>query len=256
MQATFLDEKLKSLNIKMIAVDRPGYGESDWIQPENWRVAADQYLKLLKAEGFEKLFVMGVSGGAPMAHMVTSYYGDLVTKLVIVCGLASLSKTSSFTFSRNQKRLLKLAHFLPVKLTQNALDFVMTSLLPEKRLSHLIKNLHESDKRVLSLAKHQETLLKAMKWARTQKSKGVVWDAKIFSGDWLTQYCENLELPIVYFHGDQDFLLNPEMSVWMSSQRAKSKLVRLPGQGHYAIAFEDQDKILAEIKSPSFDNRY
>jgi len=230
----------------MIAVDRPGYGSSDWIDPKKWQVPVNKYFELIRSQGFKKLSIMGVSGGAPMAHMAASLLADQVSKLVIVCGLASLSKKSKPTFGVQQRRLLKLAQILPTQLTQRVLDYAMTSLHPEKRLSHLIKNLDVSDQRVLSRPENQEPLLKAMKWARNQKSKGVVWDSKIFSTDWLVQYCQSLTTPTVYFHGENDFLLNPGMSKWMVSERSHSRLQLIPKQGHYAIAFENQDEILAE----------
>lgn len=233
----------------MIAVDRPGYGNSDWVAPGQWQVAAKKYFELIQSQGFKKLSIMGVSGGAPMAHMTASLLGDQVSKLVIVCGLASLSKKSKSTFGAQQRRLLKLAQILPTQVTQKVLDYAMASFQPDKRLSHLLQTLDDSDKRVLSKQEHQETLLKAMKWARNQKSKGIVWDSKIFSSDWLDLYCRTLKTPTIYFHGEKDYLLKPEMSEWMSSKRPNTRLQLIPDQGHYSIAFESQDEILTEIES-------
>ena len=78
---------LPPAGIRLIGVDRPGYGLStarpyrklaDW--PKDIEALADHL-------GLERFGVVGVSGGAPYASSVAHGLGDRVNALALVCGL-------------------------------------------------------------------------------------------------------------------------------------------------------------------------
>lgn len=251
IQGAFLDQKLKNLKMAMVAVDRPGYGSSDWVNPKDWQRAVRAYGELMDQLGYHQFSVMGVSGGSPMAHMTAHHLSDRIQQLIVVCGLAPYASQAQATFSKTQRNLLRVSKALPVSFLRLLLDKGMSSFHPEKRLSHLIKSLHQIDKTVLSAQENQELLLQSMRWARHQGSRGVVWDSQIFATDWLQDLgdLKNFEkFSTLYFHGGLDFLLNPNMSEYLHQTVRKSQLIRLPEQGHYSLPILEQDLIFSAIQ--------
>jgi pimeloyl-ACP methyl ester carboxylesterase len=250
LQGAFLNEKLKSLQMMMVAVDRPGYGDSSWVNPNDWSLATKAYQELLASMGHQKFSVMAVSGGAPMAHMTAHYLNTQIQRLIVVCGLASFSKQTKTHFSSIQRKLLFVSKLLPVSFLRLLLDKGMGSFQPEKRLSHLIQTLHETDQKVLSAPQNQGLLLESMKWARNQGSRGVVWDSQIFCQDWLNRFCDSQsfkKFPTFYFHGEKDFLLNPGMSQDMQQMVSGSTVMLIENQGHYSVPLVAQEKIFSEL---------
>jgi pimeloyl-ACP methyl ester carboxylesterase len=253
LQGAFLNHELQGQNAIMVAVDRPGYGNSSWVAPQKkWHLAVQAYAELMTSLGLEKISVMGVSGGAPMAHMTASTLSDRVQQLIVICGLASFSKVNRPTFSTNQKRLLGLAKFFPTAFLRFIMDKGMSSFQPEKRLQNLMRSLHDTDREVLTDSRNQDLLLESMRWARNQGSRGIVWDSQIFSQDWLHQFCDMSQFekfPTLYIHGEKDFLLNPKMSQMMQQWVPRSSLKIVEQQGHYSLPLIEQKRILEALVS-------
>lgn len=251
LQGSFLNQKLKDLKQVMVAVDRPGYGNSSWINPKEWDLATQAYSQLMTSLGFDKITIMGVSGGSPMAHMTASRLNERVLQLIVVCGLASFSKLNRPSFSINQKRLLDLAKLIPTTFLKIILNKGLSSFKPEKRLQHLIQTLHESDREVLAAPKNQDLLLQSMKWARNQGSHGIVWDSQIFCQDWLHQFCDLThfkKFSTIYYHGENDFLLSPTMSLLMHQSVSQSTYKLIKNQGHYSLPLMEQNRIFEELR--------
>lgn len=246
LQGAFLNQKLNDIKKVMVAVDRPGYGNSSWVSPDKWNLAVQAYDELMTSLGFGKITVMGVSGGAPMAHMSASMLYHRIHQLIVICGLASFSKITQPAFSVGQKRLLGLSKIIPSSWLKLLLNKGLSSFKPENRIQHLLKTLHESDREVLTAPQNQDLLLQSMQWARNQGSSGIVWDTQIFCVDWLDQYCvlNNFEkFPTLYFHGEKDFLLNPKMSEIMQKSVPHSSVKIVEMQGHYSLPLVEQKRI-------------
>jgi hypothetical protein len=67
LEAAFCDTAAKQLGIRIVAVDRPGYGLSDFQAQRLMSGWPDDVLQLTGILGIERFAVMGVSGGGPYA---------------------------------------------------------------------------------------------------------------------------------------------------------------------------------------------
>src|SRR3546814_1265419 len=78
---------LPAHGLRLIGVDRPGYGLSS---PKPWRKLADWPKDIAVLADFLKLVrygVVGVSGGGPYASSVAHGLGKRVNALALICGL-------------------------------------------------------------------------------------------------------------------------------------------------------------------------
>ncbi len=65
--------------IKLIILERPGYGESDFIQMDNytdWNKIVEPFLDYLNIQNFA---VIGISAGAPYAYAMANYFSERLT---------------------------------------------------------------------------------------------------------------------------------------------------------------------------------
>lgn len=76
-------DELQKQNIRLIAFDRPGYGNSSALAPRALTATANDVRELADSLGIATFSCMGVSGGAPYAAAVAQELGSRVTKLVL-----------------------------------------------------------------------------------------------------------------------------------------------------------------------------
>ena len=79
---------LHRLGVRLIAFDRPGYGESDRFQGRRVADAATDVLAIADAFDLDKFAVVGRSGGGPHALACAALLPDRLTKAAVLVGLA------------------------------------------------------------------------------------------------------------------------------------------------------------------------
>jgi len=250
LQAQFLEKLFVSRGWGLIAADRPGYGGTDLHTPRDTQSYIQGLTEILDYHGVKRFSILGVSGGAPMAHLMASHCSERVDKLVVVCGLATYGPHTLGHFSEFQRRGLMLAHVLPSFLLLSIANLASRFFNPAKKIEKFVKFLNSADRDVLLAPQNRDLLLASMNHARLQKAKGILWDTKLFSMDWFEKACkvENLSrFPVYYFHGGEDWLLSPEMAKSMHRQVPHSKLVIYENEGHYSLPFRRAREILDSL---------
>ena len=246
-QARGLEPFLKENKMYLIAFDRPGYGRSTGKgTPLQLVEALRELLNSLEIRKFE---IIGVSGGAPWAHIMASKFADDVLSLTIICGLGTYNAKTRPYFSNFQKKSLALTKFLPRAVTNLILDTTAKRFHPEKKLKALARFLCAADRAVIQDVANQSLIADSMVEGRAQGAKGIAQDIRLYRRDWLKKECDLKKLaaiPTVYFHGKEDRILDYRLSEWMHKANPKSRLLFFDDEGHYSIAFAQAKKILVE----------
>ncbi len=248
LQAGGLKKYTDKHNFALVAVDRPGYGKSTYTKPGDFKSHSDGIIELLNSLGIKKFSVIGVSGGAPMAHLISARYPDRIEKLCIVCGLVPYASSSKRLFSTNQKRAMVIRKYTPSVIFKRFADAALMHFGPEKKMQHFLSFLNEADKKTLGAPENRLVILQSMLEARRQKSKGVVWDSALYAQNWIN-FCEMenfKKFPIDYYHGQEDRLLNYQMSTYMNKLIPHSKISLFETEGHYSLAFDRAEEILCK----------
>ncbi len=249
VQAEAIAPLVKKYDLYLIACDRPGYGGSRGAGTElEFLQAVRALLSSLKIEKFD---VLGVSGGAPWAHLMASAFAEDTVMLAIICGLCPYSRQTKKLFSRFQWNGLLATKIVPQPLTRKLLQFTIAKINPQTGLNRLAKLLNTADQAILSDPANKHLIAHSMQQARAQGPEGILFDLKLFSRDWLS-HCDKKKLakiPTIYFHGKEDHILDFEMSAWMQKQNPNSQLKFFSSHGHYSLAIEAADEILSELKT-------
>ena len=114
LEASLLDASARSLALRIIAVDRPGFGLSDHQPTRRLLDWPDDIHLLAKALDIEHFGVVAVSGGAPWALACACRLPQQLASLAIVGGLGPLHEAALRKALRRMARLaFRLADISP-----------------------------------------------------------------------------------------------------------------------------------------------
>jgi pimeloyl-ACP methyl ester carboxylesterase len=248
IQATALVPFLRERKIFLISADRPGYGQT--VGSGSLLAYLDALDELLCVLGIREFSVIGVSGGSPWAHLMASRFAGRVRSLLIICGLGPYNATTKIFFSKVQRTGLMLNRLLPERAAEAVVAGVLNTVDPERKLVFLERMLDWPDREALRDSEIRGILLQSMVQAQAQGSKGVIFDAGLYSGDWMEAHCDLEKLrsiPTFYFHGGRDRILDFRMSHWMHKRHGNSRLGFFEQEGHYSLPFRQAGKILRSL---------
>src|SRR5688572_28104051 len=87
LEARLAHEAAKEVGARLIALDRPGYGLSDFQPGRRIGDWPRDVVEAADALGVQRFAMLGVSGGAPYALACAALLPERITALGVVCGL-------------------------------------------------------------------------------------------------------------------------------------------------------------------------
>ena len=220
--------------VRLIGVDRPGYGVSDVRQGFSFLSWADDIAALTAALGVAEFSIIGFSAGTPYALACAFKFPDRVKHVVLVgalvpgvtqgmpplvCGLYALAQT-------NPDELRKT--FSAVAPSASAL------------LGVVLSNVAEVDKQIL----HDRTADFELEYARTLQGgiEGVASDYMLLANDQGFSV-DRIKTEVHLFSGTADQNTPSAMTEFFAARLPRSHVHRLQDEGHY-ILYTHWDEIL------------
>ena len=250
-EAGLVSPGLKGLNVRLIAVDRPGFGlsteYSDRTLMETCRLLAG-FTKALELNRFR---ILAVSGGCPFALGLASIAGESVEAISVVGGLGPTAEPALVRkMMTSNQFLLGVARWTPWA-TWPMLN-AWRSMIPFARPDHfpkLVKPVFpESDFYVLSRPEIYFGLNLVMREAFRQSASGVYHDGRIFGKGWSLPSLPS-GLPVHFWHGLADVVVPSAMSEFMAAHVENSRLSLFPSDGHFSLPIGYCDQILSDLIS-------
>lgn len=233
---------------KVIAVDRPGYGFSDFYPQMNLKNFSEIIDELSNHLGIEKFISLGVSGGAPYAAAVSYYLPHKVAKGGSISGVAPVTRENLFHLSRKQIQIYLLKKVLP----DSILNFFISKLHEsgieqiDKILSSDLSAFPEKDKEVIRDPYIGPFLEETFKEAFKLGLHGLITDIDIISKPWGFPL-ENIQVPYYVWHGEQDQIIPPQIPESMFKSLSQTQFIKFADEGHYSVCYNYQDEILQEL---------
>ena len=232
LQAQVNDQIAKKLHIRIISIDRPGIGLSEFQKNRTLLNWPDDVVELADQLKINKFAVMGVSGGGPYAAVCAYKISHRLTKAGIVVGLAPtyipglldgmswLSKIGWANYARFPilRTLSTLLHYINAK---HGPSFGFHRLMLGAK----------ADKKIFSDAKVREMTRRSYQEAFRSGYKGVELDLKLYTNDWGFNL-KDIKSKVFLFYGEVDQNVSLKMGKYYVSQIPNSKLTVYPGEGH------------------------
>ena len=234
--------------IRLLALDRPGMGESTRKSKRKLLDWPDDVVEVAKILNLEKFSVLGVSGGGPYALACARAIPGYLDKVTVACGLGPmdapnatsgmmLSNRILFRYGRFFPPLLRLSVFLMVR---------QLSSKPVKGFEKFVEGLPEPDRLVLSEPEAQEFVLASAVEGVCQGGGPLLEEIRIYSKLWGFKL-DDLNVPISLFQGEVDIDVPASMARYQAELIPDCELNLYPTDGHFSLLVNHIDEIIASL---------
>lgn len=233
-------------SFRLIAVDRPGYGESTVQKNLTFLKFASQIRNLFQEQNIDKFSIISVSGGAPYALALAYVMKDQVLKLTSVGGIAPLTFKNFKYMNRVQKKTWFAQQFIPDRVLHFSMNRVWAQGLDKLDEALFTADFSEPDRKVFMDPEIQPVLLESTHMALKQGPAGVLHDIKILAKSWGFPIHE-VTCPVTLWHGGVDDVVHLRFAQDMQGYLPQATLNYFEAEGHYSILLNCRDQILSDL---------
>ena len=231
-------QETRARNVRLISVDRPGYGGSQPVSDGAWATvasAADDLASVLDSLYLERVGVVGWSAGGRVALALAARRPDLVERLVVIATPAPDSEVP-WIADEQRDELERLGSLSPDEAHAH-LGGSLASVVPEDPRSPdslWLLGAGSVDRDALQADGVQARLGEMLEAAFVQGSGGLAAD--------IAGYClrpwgfdpQSVEATTLLLYGSHDPLAGPQHGRWWKSQLPGARLEIVPG-GHLIV---------------------
>ncbi len=223
-------ESAKQCGVRLIAVDRPGYGLSDPHAARTFQSWANDVAALTDALGVTRFSIIGFSAGTPYPLACALYFPNRINKIALVGALAPVDVPDvTEGMSPMAIGLYSLAQTNPDELRTT---FAAVAPSPSALLSAMSASAGAWDKTIL-----QERAAEfELDYTQTLRSgsEGLASDFILASGNWGLPLTE-VKAEVHLWSGTLDQNTPPAMTHYLASQLPNSHVHHLQNEGHFAL---------------------
>jgi pimeloyl-ACP methyl ester carboxylesterase len=233
----FGDEALlQSLNVRLIAVDRPGMGLSDF-QPDrcllDWPQAV---LALADSLNLERFSILAYSLGGPYGLACAYAIPDRLTKVGIVSGAALFTESDLMqNINQGTRRYLNLPRENPpaAKVFLWMMSF-MARFAPKLMVANMRSLLPSPDRSVVSDPAMQSGFIDMLREALRQGTRGAFHESLLAVTEWGFRL-QDIHQPIHLWHGEMDQNIPVDMARHAASAIPQCEAKFYPNEGHLSL---------------------
>jgi pimeloyl-ACP methyl ester carboxylesterase len=241
----------QKLGINIIAIDRPGYGQSDFKidrRISDWPADVEAVTAHL---GIDRFAVLGVSGGAPYALACAQQLGQRITRLGLVCPLGSLVLfTSTRGMGWIEKLFIDLMRYVPT-IARAIYSYVVGPVMawqPGLALAILTSVAPPADLKVLRDPTVNSIIQRSIREAFLHGGRAAAWDFYLFVHQWDIDPSA-VQTATELWHGEADCTVPIAMGRNYAAQIPHCQSHYLPEQGHFSLPVTKMEEILGVLIS-------
>lgn len=233
-------EETDKRGITLLAIDRPGYGQSDPLPATEWASVAGaaedivQALKKLKIEG--PIGAAGWSAGGRVALALAANNPGLVDRVVVMATPAPQEDVP--WIPPEQVKQIEQLRGLPAEKVHEIMSEQFAALVPKDAASdEVLQQLGNSpaDQEVLALPGVRGRLTEMIKAAFAQGAEGVVEDVAGYTlRDWGFKP-EEVKAKTLLLYGAKDPLAGSKHATWYKKRIPDSRIEMSPDSGHMLV---------------------
>lgn len=226
----------RELGLTIVALDRPGFGGSDWYRERRLEHWAHDVALIADHFGVQRFAVLGVSGGAPTAIAAAGELLERVTSLSIVSGVAPTYYPKALEGMNIANRaLLRLGRTMP-GLGRCAVSAIAALWRTNPIVAQLWFRalLPEPDLRICRRPKVTKIMSLAIREGLKQGTRGAVTDFELLISDW-RPLLERVRVPSYVWHGDADTYVPLVMGEALAENIQGCIFRKVEGGGHFMI---------------------
>jgi pimeloyl-ACP methyl ester carboxylesterase len=243
------DASARERGLRIIAPDRPGYGQSDYRRNLTLMQSAEDFVTLADALEVERIAVIGVSGGGPHAIATAAAMPDRVGLLALVSPVGPVAEC------RKQVRMSPMHRLIFTRMGRSpeACASFFWSLrgvvkwAPGVAYRVLRKRVTPADRVVLSQLEVKANLRAAINEGLRPGIKGALQDVRLFCSPWGLTLAD-IDVPAVVWQGSDDTIVPPSAAYHLATQLPNCRLDVIQQAGHY-WGFANLARVLDAVRA-------
>jgi pimeloyl-ACP methyl ester carboxylesterase len=240
------DAPARSLGVRVIAPDRPGYGLSDRQSGRRLLDWPDDLAALADSLRIERFAVAGISGGGPYTLACALKLPERLTVAGVISGMGPVVGEIGGALDRRHR----LA-FATMRRAPPLLHLVMAAAslgwqrIPERLLDALHAYMPAADQAIVARPEVRASLLAGLREAFRQGGRGATDELRLFVAPWGFRL-KDIRAPVRLWHGEADDLVPCAMGRYVAGAIPGCRAELIAGAGHY-WAFDHIEELLAAL---------
>jgi len=231
------DPLLSQLKLKLITVDRPGYGDSDPLANRSISAFNQDVGELISHLDLDKFSLFGISGGGAYAAAFAAQGHPGLHKVGLVASIGQFKNGKAPKEMCSPNRIaFRLARSFPFlirftyKQQKSLLDHKPESYKKSAKLG--VSHLCPSDQEVLQKSEVLDAMVLQMKEAFKQGVKEVPLELKLLSSNWEFDL-QSIKVPTYIWHGIEDTLSPISSAKDLATKIPSAQTFYQEGKGHF-----------------------
>jgi pimeloyl-ACP methyl ester carboxylesterase len=240
------DEAARGQAVRLIGLDRPGMGLSDYQRRRTLVDWPDDVVQVAAALGLDRFAVLGISGGGPYAAACAWKLSERLTAAGIVSGLAPLDVpgVTAGMGRRNRLSFQVVGRLGVLRQVFFAAMGVSVRRRPDRILDRGVGA--AVDQQYLARRDVRRVLVESLSEAFRTGSRGPAWEMGLYARPWGFRL-EDVRTPVRLSHGEQDANAPVAMGRYLAAAIPECEATFYAGEGH--LHFVDRlPEILAALR--------
>jgi pimeloyl-ACP methyl ester carboxylesterase len=242
------DEITEKMGVRLICVDRPGYGRSDFQPGRRILDWPDDITQLADALDIKNFTVAGHSGGGPYVAACAYKLTNRITTAAILCGIRPLDTPEAVQGIWGMNRIgFQVGRWMPWLLWRAAiwLFFHKGHDDPETVMERDAKYRPPADEVLFSQPEIRTVCYQSTREGFRQGTRGHAWEARLVCRPWGFRL-EDIHVPVYLWHGEDDNMTPITMGRYVAGKIPNCRATFCKGEAHLLI-FPHWEEILRTL---------
>jgi pimeloyl-ACP methyl ester carboxylesterase len=236
LEASIAHGVARDLGLTVVALDRPGFGGSDWYKERRIEDWSEDVRLVADALGVSSFGVLGVSGGTPTAVATAALLSDRVSRLAVVSGMGPTHEPGALDGMHwvNKGILRAGQRFEGIgQLTVGAIATLWRTV-PGAAEVWFSSVLPAADRPIVARSEVRVVLARNVKESLRPGVRGVMTEFNLLLSDW-RGLPPKVTAPTTIWHGDEDTYVPISMAKILHKMIPQSRFEQVKGGGHFMI---------------------
>jgi pimeloyl-ACP methyl ester carboxylesterase len=240
------------LGVRLLAVDRPGFGQSTFQPGRTIAAWPSDVGALADRLGLERFSIIGVSGGGPYALACAASLPDRLARVALVCPLGPLDVADGKAGMLAQDRMLLTlaAHAAPLArgVVRMLAHWMRRDV--DRYLKFMMAGMTSPDRDLFADPGYRAIVLASTAEALRQGGRGAAWELTLIARRW-DFAPQDVRMPVSLWQGLADQILPAHMARRLAAALPQCDARYFPEEGHLSLVARKIGEVLTELRYTS-----
>ena len=250
LQAAYLDDDARVRGIRLLALDRPGIGRSDFLPQRRFGDWPQDVTDFADALGIERFPIFGISGGGPYALATSVKLAERVERTAVLCGappLAEKADRSHMHWAYRTLSGLKSLRRTAIPMLIPLSRWMIARGADRAPMSWMLKSVPKRDQQAIRSGNGWDMVTRSYLQAVANGAQTIVTEGELYVEPWDFRP-EDIRSPVRFWHGLADANLPCKVAQKLADRVPNSEGSWVEGEGHYSLAVYHSTEVLDWLK--------